>query len=210
MAVHPRAFRRQMFLLKRLGYKGLSLREALPYIQGKKEGKVVAITFDDSYANVYENALPVLQEFGFTATNYVVVNQIGGRNEWDLPIGVPPASCMSLAQLRQWTAGGNEIGSHTLDHLHLPEVSNEEAERQIFGSRVDLENKIDDTVTSFCFPYGDETFAHRALALEAGYTTATTTERRRATRSDDPFGLPRLTVRRNDTPLHFLRKCLAG
>lgn len=86
MVVHPEAFRRQMEWLKKLGIQGVSLREAMPYIRGEKAGKVAAITFDDSYANVHENALPVLQEFGFTATNFVVANQIGGSNVWDAPL----------------------------------------------------------------------------------------------------------------------------
>ncbi|MBO9097336.1 MULTISPECIES: polysaccharide deacetylase family protein [unclassified Rhizobium] len=210
MAVHPDDFRRQMHLLKRFGFQGLSLREALPYVNGKKKGKVVAITFDDSYANVHENALPVLRDCGFTATNFVVANQIGGRNEWDIPLGVPPSACMNLAQLREWTALGNEIGSHTMDHARLPDLSAEDAWNQIFLSRVALEDTIDDEVSSFCFPYGDERSLHRQLAIEAGYSVATTTWRRRAGKCDDPFGLPRLTIRRNDSWLHFLKKCLVG
>ncbi|MGA1800740.1 polysaccharide deacetylase family protein [Rhizobium sp. HT1-10] len=210
MAVHPHAFRRQMRLLKRIGFQGLSLREALPYVNGRKTGKVVAITFDDSYANVHENALPVLRECGFTATNFVVANQIGGRNEWDLPLGVAPSPCMDLAQLRDWIAAGNEVGSHTMDHARLPELSTEAAWNQIFLSRMTLEDTIQCEVSAFCFPYGDQLPVHRDLAVEAGYSVATTTSRRRAMKLDDPFGLPRLTIRRNDTWLHFLRKCLVG
>ncbi|MFT4181824.1 MAG: polysaccharide deacetylase family protein [Rhizobium sp.] len=210
MAVHPQAFHRQMAWLKRLGIQGLSLREALPYIQGAKSGKVAAITFDDSYANVYENALPILQEFGFTATNFVVANQVGGSNVWDIPLGVAKAPCMSLEQLREWVRLGHEVGSHTLDHVHLPQVPMEEARRQIAHSRELLEDMLDEVVSSFCFPYGDEMPLDRVLAYEAGYSAATTTRRGRARQDDDPFGLPRATVRRNDSWLHFIRKCMAG
>lgn len=210
MVVHPEAFRRQMEWLKRLGIKGLSLREALPYIAGEKAGKVAAITFDDSYLNVYENALPVLQEFGFTATNFVVANQIGGSNVWDVPLGVAPAACMSVEQLRRWSSFGHEIGSHTLDHVHLPQLSQTEARRQISDSRGLLENLLGVDVSSFCFPYGDETQVDRKLTYEAGYSAATTTKRGRARPQDDLFGLPRATVRRNDSWLHFVRKCVFG
>jgi peptidoglycan/xylan/chitin deacetylase (PgdA/CDA1 family) len=210
MVVHPEAFHRQMEWLKRLGIQGLSLREALPYITGAKAGKVAAITFDDSYLNVYENALPVLQEFGFTATNFVVVNQIGGGNTWDAPLGVAPAPCMSIEQLRRWSSLGHEVGSHTLDHVHLPQLPMEEARRQISHSRGLLEDLLDEGVSSFCFPYGDETPLDRVLTYEAGYNAATTTRRGRARPSDDPFGLPRVTVRRNDSWLHFVRKCVFG
>jgi hypothetical protein len=35
-----------MWLLKKLGYKGLNMTELQPYLTGKKQGKVVGITFD--------------------------------------------------------------------------------------------------------------------------------------------------------------------
>ncbi|NEI70237.1 polysaccharide deacetylase family protein [Rhizobium lusitanum] len=210
MVVHPAAFHRQMEWLKRLGIQGLSLRDAMPYIRGEKTGKVAAITFDDSYANVYENALPVLQELGFTATNFVVVNQIGGSNVWDTPIGVAKAACMSVEQLLRWHSLGHEVGSHTLDHVHLPQLPMEEARRQITHSRELLEDLLDEGVSSFCFPYGDETPLDRVLTYEAGYSAATTTRRGRARPDNDPFGLPRATVRRNDSWLHFVKKCVVG
>ncbi len=47
MIVHPDRFRQQMAWLKRLGYRGLSVRDAIPYIYGGKQGKVAVITFDD-------------------------------------------------------------------------------------------------------------------------------------------------------------------
>jgi peptidoglycan/xylan/chitin deacetylase (PgdA/CDA1 family) len=209
MIVHPDAFRRQMNWLKRLGYRGLSLREAMPYVRGEKTGKVAAITFDDGFLNVYEKALPVLQEHGFTATNFFVANQVGGRNAWDIPFGGVQVPCMSAAQIRDWAALGHEVGSHTLDHVHLPQVSFEEARKQIAQSREKLQDIVGEAVTSFCYPYGDENADMRKLARDAGYDYATTTARRRAVERDDAFGLPRLTIRRNDTWLHFLRKCLS-
>ncbi|WP_280823982.1 polysaccharide deacetylase family protein [Pseudaminobacter soli (ex Li et al. 2025)] len=208
MIVHPDAFRRQMNWLKRLGYQGLSLREAMPYIRGEKTGKVAAITFDDGFLNVYEKALLVLQAHGFTATNFFVANQVGGQNAWDIPFGGVQAPCMSVAQMREWAALGHEVGSHTLDHVHLPQVPWEEARKQIALSREILQDMIGEAVTSFCYPYGDENGDMRKLARDAAYDYATTTARRRARKEDDSFGLPRLTIRRNDTWLHFLRKCL--
>jgi len=206
MTVHPARFRQQMTWLKRLGYRGLSVRDAMPYIYGGKQGKVAVITFDDGFENVFRNALPVLQEFGFTATNYFVANQIGGFNLWDQKIGVARANCMSVAEMREWTDLGHEAGSHTLDHIFLPEASERDAISQIHQSRTKLEDLLGSEVTSFAYPYGGENAATRKIVESAGYTTATTTEKRRARPTDDPFGIPRLTIRRNDILLQFLRK----
>ena len=47
LVVSPGAFARQMWLLKALGYQGLSMRELEPYLKGERQGRVVGITFDE-------------------------------------------------------------------------------------------------------------------------------------------------------------------
>src|SRR5690606_39848854 len=56
LTVHPADFRRQMTWLRRLGYRGLSMRDLMPYLRGEQQGKVVGITFDDGYRNVARSA----------------------------------------------------------------------------------------------------------------------------------------------------------
>lgn len=204
--VHPDRFRAQMQMLKRLGYQGLSMRDARPYLDGKKQGKIAVITFDDGFLNVYQNAMPVLNELGFTATNYFVANQIGGRNEWDIPKGSVETPCMSAEQLRDWHANGHEVGSHTLDHIYLPGADSAEANRQIVESKTIIEEILGSEVTNFCYPYGGETQAIREMVKKAGYIHATTTKRGRSRINDDPFGLPRRFIRRKDNWLFLLEK----
>ncbi|MFA5521922.1 MAG: polysaccharide deacetylase family protein [Castellaniella sp.] len=210
LTVHPGDFRRQMRWLHRLGYRGLSMAQLMPYLRGEREGKVVGITFDDGYRNVFENALPVLLEAGFTATNYFVARKLGEGNSWDYEKGIPHSDLMSLEEVRAWLRAGQEAGSHTLDHVHLPELSPELAAWQIRQSRHELEQALDTEVSAFCYPYGDESPALRAMVLEAGYTNATTTERGLARSDDDVFGLPRVTVARSTHLLRFLQKCLTS
>ena len=208
LTVHPATFRRQMRWLRRLGYRGLSMREILPYVRGEKHGKVVGLTFDDGYRNVFRNALPVLKENGFTATNYFVVSQLDGGNTWDYEEGVAHSDLMSLDEMREWARQGMEVGSHTLDHPRLPALSNEDAEAQIRGSRDQLETLIGEPVSAFCYPYGAENPGLRELARRAGYSNATTTARGLARPDDDPFGLPRVNVPRSTHLLRFLQKCM--
>jgi peptidoglycan/xylan/chitin deacetylase (PgdA/CDA1 family) len=208
MIVSPESFQRQMGWLRRLGYQGLSLRECMPYITGRKTGKVAAITFDDGFTNVYQNAMPVLQAYGFTATNFFVSNQIGGSNEWDRPLGVLPASCMDTAQIMQWQSAGHEVGAHTMDHVHLSQIPEKQAVEQISLCRERLQAITGSAVDSFAYPYGDHNDNVRERVRQAGFTVAGGTDRRRATGADDLMNLPRLTIRRNDSWLHFIAKCL--
>lgn len=206
--VHPDRFRSQMVWLKRLGYQGLSMRDALPYLQGKKQGKVAVITFDDGFLNTYQHAMPILNELGFTATNYFVANQIGGRNEWDIPHDAVEIPCMTAEQMRDWAANGHEVGAHTLDHIYLPGADAAEADRQIADSKTVIESLLGAEVTNFCYPYGGETQAIRDMVQKAGYIHSTTTKRGHAKSTNDPFGLPRRYIRRTDNTLFFLKKLL--
>jgi peptidoglycan/xylan/chitin deacetylase (PgdA/CDA1 family) len=208
LTVHPRDFARQMTWMSRLGYRGLSMRDLMPYLRGDASGKVFGITFDDGYRNVFDHALPVLNHLGFTSTNYFVVNQFDGGNEWDYPKGVPHSPLMSVDETRKWAATGQEVGSHTLDHVHLSQVSAEIASQQISQSRQALEDLLNVEVGAFCYPYGSETPDIREMVRKAGYCNATTTVRGLVRPEDDLFGLPRVTVARSTNILRFLQKCL--
>lgn len=184
------------------------MRDLMPYLRGERRGKVVGITFDDGYRNVYRNALPVLSEQGFTATNYFVVRQLDGGNVWDYEKGIAHSDLMSADEMRAWATAGMEVGSHTLDHPFLPKLSPEIAAFQIKQSRHELEEIIGAEVTAFCYPYGGESPDIRAMVRAAGYTNATTTERGLARDNDDLYGLPRATVARSTNILRFLQKCM--
>ncbi|MFA5663990.1 polysaccharide deacetylase family protein [Castellaniella sp.] len=208
LTVHPRSFRRQMHWMRRLGYQGLSMRQLMPYLDGRRKGRVFGITFDDGYENVLRHAAPILDACGFQATNYFVVQQLGGTNEWDRDEGVPPAPLMDVAGLREWVALGHEAGSHTLSHPALTRVPPEQAGLEIRDSRDRLEQLTGERVGAFCYPYGKLSTDLVDLVRAAGYDNATTTQRGLVRPTDDPFTLPRVAVMRSTHVLRFLQKCL--
>ena len=208
LTVHPTDFKRQMTWLKRFGYTGLSMHELMPYLRGEKTGKVVGITFDDGYQNVLQHAIPVLNALGFTSTNYIVSNHFAGSNFWDHSKGIPPSALMSLEELQQWLKSGHEIGSHTLDHVHLTEVEPSEAKHQIKQSKTQLEDALQTEVNAFCYPYGHKNTDIENWVRQSGYTNATTTARGLVLPTDDFFDLPRVTVSRSTNIVRFLQKCL--
>ena len=206
LVVSPDAFARQMGLLKLLGYQGLSMSGLEPYLRGEKTGKVVGITLDDGYVNNLENALPVLQRNGFSATCYIVSGQLGGSNVWDHGKGVPPQRLMDAAQLKAWVAGGQEVGAHTRSHVDLLQADDATAVEEIAGCRRDLEQELGVPVRHFCYPYGFHRPEHARMVRDAGYVTATTTQRARTQSADDLFELPRVPVLRTTAwPLLWLK-----
>ena len=196
LVVAPEDFARQMRLLRLLGYKGLSMTGLLPYLRGEKTGKVVGITFDDGYLNNLTNALPALQRNGFSATCYVVSQLAGRTNEWDHGIGIPASRLMDADQLRQWVAGGQEIGAHTRHHVHLNQLDAAACNAEIAGCKSELEAMVDAPVQHFCYPYGEYSAPHADQVRAAGYQTATTTQRSRCAAGDDLVRLPRVPIAR--------------
>ena len=115
---------------------------------------------------------------------------------------------MSLPELRAWVNAGHEAGSHTLDHVHLTDVSSEIAHYQIAQSKTELQEVLQVEVSAFCYPYGDQNRAIREQVRQAGYLNATTTNRGLARSDDDLFDLPRVTVSRSTNILRFVQKCV--
>lgn len=210
LVVSPGSFARQMGLLRLLGYRGLSMHDLEPYLQGKSKGKVVGITFDDGYQNNVKNALPVLTKYGFTATCYGVSSMIGGTNSWDLDIGVAQKPLMTASDWRTWLQAGMDIGSHTRTHADLTQLSAEAAVNEIATSRRELEDRLACEVRHFCYPYGRFDATHRQLVQQAGYVTATTTRRGKAQPGDDLYTLRRVLVAQASTPVQFAWKIVSS
>ncbi len=201
LVVAPEDFARQMQFLRLMGYQGLSMTGLMPYLRGEKTGKVVGITFDDGYLNNLTNALPALQRNGFSATCYVVSQLAGRTNEWDHEVGIPPSSLMDATQLKQWVSGGQEIGAHTRHHVHLSLLDAHACEAEIVGCKQELEAIVGGTVDHFCYPYGEYEARHADMARNAGYLTATTTQRSRCHAGEDLLRLPRAPMMRRTSLL---------
>jgi peptidoglycan/xylan/chitin deacetylase (PgdA/CDA1 family) len=200
------AFSRQMAWLKALGYSGLSMTALMPYLRGEKTGKVVGITFDDGYLNNLTNALPVLVRHGFSSTCYAVSGLLGQTNIWDEKIGIAQAPLMDESQLKQWVACGQELGSHTHRHINLQASTDDASADDIQIGKTALEAITGQVAEHFCYPYGDFEARHVGMATEAGFVTATTTQRSRCLQGTDLMQLPRVpVVRSTSLPVFWLK-----
>lgn len=204
--VSPAAFGRQMTLLKLLGYQGLAMSALLPYLKGERSGKVVGITFDDGYLNNLTHALPVLQHHGFSSTCYAVSNLLGQTNAWDRDIGIAQVPLMDAGQLRLWVAGGQEVGSHTQNHVRLRQSDAATARAEMTDDKAALETLLGVPVRHFCYPYGEYAPEHVAMARDAGFETVTTTHRGRSAIHGNLLELPRVpVVRSTSLPVFWLK-----
>ena len=208
--VSPSAFAMQIHTLFLLGYQGLSMTALMPYLQGKKTGKVVGITFDDGYLNNLENAAGVLKRFNFSSTCYVVSELMGKTNEWDRTLGIASASLMDLDQLKQWIASGQEVGSHTQHHVDLTTTDSQTSHSEILNSRISLSQQLNTDIQQFCYPYGRFASEHVDIVKSSGYIAATTTARGKVHADDNAFELRRIPVVRSTSLPQFLFKVLSS
>lgn len=204
--VAPSAFSRQMAWLKRLGYTGLSMSALQPYLLGEKQGKVVGITFDDGYLNNLQHALPALSMQGFSSTCYAVSGLLGKTNVWDEGAGIAQTPLMDESQIRQWIRAGQEVGSHTRQHIDLTATDDAECRVEMTMGKTGLETATGQSVEHFCYPYGRYHARHVTVLGELGFATATTTQRSRCHGQMDMLQLPRVPVLRSTSlPVFWLK-----
>jgi peptidoglycan/xylan/chitin deacetylase (PgdA/CDA1 family) len=205
--VTPETFVRQVTELSENGFVSCTLAEAR---QDGDHSSRVALTFDDGFFNVFENALAPLAKHRWRALQFLVPQFIGKLNEWDLREGEAPEPLMDAAAVRDWISAGHAIGSHSLTHARLPRLTLRDAREEIFASKKRLEDDFGVAVEHFCYPYGDWNEAVRELVLEAGYRTACTTQFGVNTPATPPLTLHRITVRHPTRTLRTLKRRLLG
>jgi peptidoglycan/xylan/chitin deacetylase (PgdA/CDA1 family) len=185
----PKEFARQLSRLAAAGWQaaGLSSVDGSEAIAG---GNVV-LTFDDGFADVLENGLPLLQKHRFHAIQFLVAGMIGGHNEWDVRKGDIPQRLMTREEVRSWLASGMEIGSHSMTHQNLRHLNSAQAREEIAGSKKKLEDLFAVPIRHFSYPFGSWNGSVRELVAEAGYETACTMDF-----GINPPDAPRLALKR--------------
>lgn len=202
-AVSERNFREQLRLLSSEGWntvcvRDLEQREALV-------PKSVVITFDDGFADNFDNSLQHLQTFGFKATWFVVSGDVGEVSRWQ-DHDAPHRLMLTETQLREMVAAGMEIGSHTRTHARLTELDQRAMDNEVSGSRLDLEDMLDQPVTSFTYPYGLFNGGVIEAVRRAGYRMACTTQTGWLGSDSDPLQVRRVAVFADDDLSTFARK----
>jgi peptidoglycan/xylan/chitin deacetylase (PgdA/CDA1 family) len=189
----PVIFRMQLAALTRQGYQGVTLHDLAS--DPARITDHFSVTFDDGFESVYRLAYPILATFKVPSTIFVVVAGIGKTNEWDVRIGDAPHPMLSKAQILELAAAGMEIGSHTMTHPQLPELSDTELRTELLDSKHALEDLVGRPVVSLAYPYGAWDRRVRDAAAEVGYLHGVTTNRGVVSLRSDALCLPRINMR---------------
>ena len=193
----------QLAQLGELGYQVVDLDAVLDhYTLGTPlPDRAVLITFDDGYRDTLENAMPVLQKYGYGAVIFVPVAYM--EDATPLPHesllverGVRNPT-LDWGLMRELDAGGVRVESHGIAHRPLAEVSLDEAVREIGVSKLKLEEQLGRPVRAYAYVKGSEAHFHLVhlwLVRQAGYDVAFTAISGSNSPSTDPLQLRRYNI----------------
>ncbi|MGC2163254.1 MAG: polysaccharide deacetylase family protein, partial [Silvibacterium sp.] len=154
--ISPEQFERQIGWLADKGYVGIRPSDWQCW---RRDGtglpsKPVLITLDDAYADTAEFALPILKRYGFGAGVFVVTARIGRTNTWDEAQGSGTLHLMTAEQIRSWSGQGIEFGAHSRTHADLTQLTTQELNAEVKGSKDDLAALLGTVPTAFAYPFG--------------------------------------------------------
>lgn len=186
LTVTPQNFHEHMAYLRDAGYQTISLDQlyAALTIGAPLPPKPIVITFDDGYVDHYTNAFPILQEFGFTGTFFIITQTADDNNP----------NHLSWSQIEEMAAAGMAMQSHTKNHPDLRERDYDFLVYQILGSVESLEAHINLPVRMLAYPVGRYDETTLAVTAQSPILLAVTTQSGAYHTTDGVLELSRLRM----------------
>jgi peptidoglycan/xylan/chitin deacetylase (PgdA/CDA1 family) len=204
----PRELAQRLDWLRARKYESVSMDDLLAARHGGRAlpMRPVAITFDDGGSDCVEHAVPALVERGYTATFFIVAGVVGGPMRWlhtELGFELPAADWPSL---RAAESAGMHCEAHSTTHPRLARLRADDCRDELTRCRAMLEEGLGHPVRHLAYPFGSYSAETVALAREAGYLTACTTDEALATPAHDDLLLPRVPVLGTETLGEFAHR----
>ncbi|MCJ7689842.1 MAG: polysaccharide deacetylase family protein [Clostridiaceae bacterium] len=185
LIISPALLKQEMQWLKDNGYATITLDDLHNYFINNKPipKKSVVLTFDDGYADNYTNMYPIMKEFRFSATVFIITNTVD-----------KDANYLTSAQLKEMNANGIDIESHTAHHDLLGTMSYEKQLKILKDSKAFLENLLNKKINYISYPEGSYNTSTPKAAKDAGYIMGITTDGRWSSKKDGMYKLERVYI----------------
>lgn len=198
------AFARHLDLLA--SHRVLSLDAALDRLEAGDARPSFVLTFDDGFADVYENAWPLIRERRLPFTIYLAAGFVGRTMVWEGATAQgEPGLGLTWDQLREMVDSGLcTVGNHTFHHARPEALTAAELD----ACTAAIERELGVTPRHFTYPWGVPVPAMED-ALRARFRSASTGVLGRNMPGADLMRLRRVPVRRTD-PDAFVAAKLRG
>ena len=186
LRVPSQKFAAEMKWLFDNGYHTLSLGELFDAATGSKTvpEKSVVLTFDDGYRDNYQSALPVLRQYHFKATVFMITAKINDTKN----------GYLTADELKEMDKSGFAVECHTVSHPDLSELSYKQQYRQLFDSRETLQKLLGHPVDFLAYPSGEYNSNTIAAAKKIGYRLCFKEKGGMARLTDNLYAFPRAFV----------------
>lgn len=146
LSVEPTIFAEQMAYLAENGYQTVDFYDLSRAItdQQRLPEKPVILTFDDGYRDNYENAFPILEQYGFKGTFFIPTEFID--------VGYAPY--MTWEMIAEMARAGHRFEPHSRTHIDMRGQDRETLIWQILGPQETLAYHIGYTPKYFSYPSG--------------------------------------------------------
>jgi peptidoglycan/xylan/chitin deacetylase (PgdA/CDA1 family)/glycosyltransferase involved in cell wall biosynthesis len=204
-------FERHLQFFKKKNFQTISFSELEEYRSGKRDfiafpKKPLIITFDDGYIDNLTNAAPLLKQYGFGATIFLLADQAVDHNYWDANNGDPKSAIMTLEQKKELISYNFEIGSHGFRHEKIVDMDDKKAWHELHGSKAVLEKAFAQNVNVYAFTYGITSPHHAKMAERAGYNFAVNTDTGGLSFEENPYAIFRVNVFPEDGEAQLKKK----
>ena len=139
-SMHPADLEEHIVHLKNLGYTYITMDD-LPELEQIK--KPVIMTFDDGYADNYDNLFPLLKKQEAKAVVSVICGEIGAKGR------------LTEQQIREMSDSGLvSVQSHTMSHQALDTMSKDQLEYELGESKRRIGWITGKEPAAICYPMG--------------------------------------------------------
>lgn len=177
----------QMNYLRDHGYHPITMQELYDYVTkgAPLPEKPVCITFDDGYLDSYTIVYPLMKEYGYPWTLFLITDDVG-----------KPYNRMTWDQLKEMADSHTvTIANHTLSHPKLHNLATaKEKEKEIVEANQALKYHLGIDNLWLAYPYGDYDDEVVAIAKKAGIKMAVTTDAGRVHVGSYPYELKRVYI----------------
>jgi peptidoglycan/xylan/chitin deacetylase (PgdA/CDA1 family) len=104
------------------------------------------------------------------------------------------ARLMGWSHIKEMADGGMDIGSHTMTHPMMSQISERELRQEVQDSRKRLQDALGRAINGFVYPSGDYHAMAREVVKEAGHWYACTSESGLVRPTSDPYLLRRVNI----------------
>lgn len=201
--VKPKDFEKQMNWFYKNNWKSFTISELVKLDEIPKKSFVV--TFDDGFEDNFLNAFPILKKYNFKATIYLVPNE--KTNQWEVKNTSVLSNLLNNEQILQMQNSGLiEFGSHTLSHVNLSTINDEQLLNELKKSKEEVEKITNQECEAFAYPYGkfDDNIVNSVKRV--GYKNATVVKRGLFKKDDDVFTIKRVGILGTESFFDFLLK----